>query len=253
MWAGSRANGGPACASGGERDVCEALGMRIGVLGGTGPAGQGIAVRLADAGHDVVLGSRDASRAEGIAMDLRAKWGDRVATLTGGTNADAAGAELVVLATVWDAAVETAASYRAALAGKTLISMANGLEKGPREMRPVIPAEGSVSAAVQKAAPEARVVAAFHLIPASELLALDHQLHTDVLVAADGDAARTTVMDIIDAMPGLRAFDAGSLANAMGIEALTAALITINIRHKGQASVHLSGVEPRASKPERAP
>jgi predicted dinucleotide-binding enzyme len=54
-------------------------------------------------------------------------------------------------------------------------------------------------------------------------------------------------------MPGLRAFDAGSLANAMGIEALTAALITVNIRHKGQASVHLSGVEPRAPKPERAP
>ncbi len=233
--------------------MCEALGMRIGVLGGTGPAGQGIALRLADAGYDVVLGSRDAARSAGIAADLRAKWGARVATLSGGTNADAAGAELVVLATAWDAAVETAAAYSVDLAGKTLIAMANGLEKGPREMRPVIPAEGSVSAAVQKAAPEARVVAAFHLIPASELGDLGHTLHTDVLVAADDDAARTTVMDLIDAMPGLRAFDAGSLANAMGIEALTAALITINIRHKGQASVHLSGVEPRAPKPERAP
>jgi NADPH-dependent F420 reductase len=227
--------------------------MRIGVLGGTGPAGQGIAVRLADAGHIVILGSRDAARSAGIAADLQAQWGARVATLSGGTNAEAAGADLVVLATVWDAAVETAATYSADLAGKTLISMANGLEKGPREMRPVIPAEGSVSAAVQKAAPEARVVAAFHLIPASELGDLGHELHSDVFVAADDDDARTTVMDLIDALPGLRAFDAGSLANAMGIEALTAALITINIRHKGQASVHLSGVEPRTPKPERAP
>jgi predicted dinucleotide-binding enzyme len=106
---------------------------------------------------------------------------------------------------------------------------------------------------VQKAAPEARVVAAFHLIPASELGDLDHPLRTDVMVAADDDTARGEVMDLIDAMPGLRAFDAGSLANAMGIEALTAALITINIRHKGQASVHLSGVEPRAPKAERTP
>jgi hypothetical protein len=96
-------------------------------------------------------------------------------------------------------------------------------------------------------------VAAFHLIPASELGDLDHSLHTDVLVAADDDSARTAVMDLIDAMPGLRAFDAGSLANAMGIEALTAALITINIRHKGQSSVHLSGVEPRAPKPSPTP
>jgi 8-hydroxy-5-deazaflavin:NADPH oxidoreductase len=223
--------------------------MRIGVLGGTGPAGQGIALRLADAGHDVVVGSRDAARAADIVAGLRSKWGDRVATLEAGANADAAAAELVVLATIWDAAVETAAAHSAALAGKTLISMANGLEKGPREMRPLIPPEGSLSAAVQKVAPEARVVAAFHLIPASELEHLDQELTSDVLVASDDDAARTIVMDVIDAMPGLRAFDAGSLANAMGIEALTAAFITINIRHKGQASLHLSGVEPRKPKP----
>lgn len=233
--------------------MCETLGMRIGVLGGTGPAGQGIALRLADAGHEVVVGSRAPERSASIVVDLRAKWGDRVRTLESGSNAEAAAADLVVLATVWDASVETARAFSSALAGKTLISMANGLEKGPREMRPVIPAEGSVSAAVQKAAPEARVAAAFHLIPASELENLDDELFSDVLVAADDDAARTTVMDIIDAMPGLRAFDAGSLANAMGIEALTAALITINIRHKGQSSLHLTGVEPRPPQPKPKP
>lgn len=219
--------------------------MRIGVLGGTGPAGQGIAVRLAAQGHDVIVGSRDRDRAAGIVDALRDRWGERARTLEPAGNADAAAADLIVLATVWDAAVDTAAAHQVALAGKTVISMANGLEKGPREMRPVVPPEGSLSAAVQKAAPDARVVAAFHLIPASELEDLDHALDCDVLVAADDDNARTEVMDLIDAMPGLRAFDAGSLANALGIEALTAALITVNIRHKGQASIHLSGVEAR--------
>jgi predicted dinucleotide-binding enzyme len=64
-------------------------------------------------------------------------------------------------------------------------------------------------------------------------------------VAGDDDAARDAVLDLVDSIPGLRAFDAGSLANAAGIEAFTAALITVNIRHRGQASVHLAGVEPR--------
>src|SRR5437764_13313032 len=112
-----------------ERGVCEALGMRIGVIGGTGPAGQGIAVRLAASGHDVVLGSRDRSRSEAVVDQLRAQWGDRVATLTAGDNTDAAAASLVVLATVWDAAIDTAAAHADALAGKVVISMANALEK----------------------------------------------------------------------------------------------------------------------------
>ena len=225
--------------------------MRIGVLGGTGPAGQGIAVRLADAGHDVVVGSRDRERAAGIVDALNAKWGDRVRTLEPGDNAHAAAADLIVLATVWDAAVDTAAAHAQALAGKTLISMANGLERGTREMRPLLPPEGSISAAVQKVAPTARVVAAFHLIPAAELENLDHELHSDVLVVGDDDDARATVMDLVETMGRLRAFDAGSLANALGIEAFTAALITVNLRHKGQAHIHLEGVEPRASTRER--
>ena len=231
--------------------VCEALGMRIGVIGGTGPAGQGIAVRLAASGHDVVLGSRDRSRSEAVVDQLRAQWGDRVATLTAGDNADAAAASLVVLATVWDAAIDTAAAHADALAGKVVISMANGLEKGAREMRPLIPPEGSIAAAVQKVAPSARVVAAFHLTPASELADLDHVLSSDVLVVADDDDARTTVMDLGEGIPNLRTFDAGSLANAIALEAMTAALITVNMRHKGQASIHLSGVQPRRPAPPR--
>ena len=216
------------------------------MLGGTGPAGQGIAVRFAAAGHDVMVGSRDRSRAEAVVAELRDRWGARVATLTAGDNAEAvAGEDLVVLATVWDAAIDTARAHADALGGKVVISMANGLEKGAREMRPLIPPEGSIAAAVQKVAPSARVVAAFHLTPASELADLDHELGSDVLVVADDDTARTTVMDLAEGIPNLRAFDAGSLANAMALEAMTAALITVNIRHKGQASVHLSGVAPR--------
>jgi NADPH-dependent F420 reductase len=214
-------------------------------LGGTGPAGRGIASRLAEAGHDVLLGSRSRERANGIVDELRSKWGDRVATITGAPNEEAAAADVVILATVWDATVDTATSLAASLAGKTVVVMANGVERGRRELKPVLPPEGSISAAVQKVAPDAQVVAALQHIPAADLEDLDHPLSCDVMVASDHDAARETVLALVDAIPGLRAFDAGSLANAAGIEAFTAALITVNIRQRGEASLRLVGVEPR--------
>jgi NADPH-dependent F420 reductase len=213
--------------------------MRIGVLGGTGPAGQGVAARLATAGHTVILGSRDRDRAERIVDELRARWGDQVATLEAGTNPQAADAEVVVVATVADAAIPTARYLADKLAGKVVVSMANGLVKQGREFRATFPEEGSIAEAIQAAAPEALVVAALQHIPAAALGDLDHDIESDVLVVGDDDHARTTVLDLIDGIPGLRAFDAGSLANARGIEAVAAPLLTINLRHKGEATLRI--------------
>jgi NADPH-dependent F420 reductase len=219
--------------------------MRIGVLGGTGPAGQGIAIRLAALGHQVILGSRDRDRAEGIVAELQDRWGDRVKTLEAGTNPQAADADVVVIATVADAAVSTASYLADKLAGKVVVSMANGLVRQGREFRAVLPDEGSIAEAIQAAAPGARVVAALQHIPAAALGDLDGELESDVLVAGDDDEARTSVLDLIDSIPGLRAFDAGSLANAHGIEAIAAPLLTINLRHKGEATLHIAGAGER--------
>ena len=219
--------------------------MYVGVLGGTGPAGQGIAARLAACGHRVVLGSRDRDRAASIVDELRAKWGERVATLEPGSNAEAAAADVVVVATVWDAAVPTARELAASLDGKVVVAMANGLEKHGREFRAVMPAEGSISEAIQAAAPGARVVAALQHVPAKALGDLDGELATDVLVAGDDDEARALVLDLIDAIPGLRGFDAGSLHNARGIEAVAAPLLTVNLRHKGEATLRIVGAGER--------
>jgi len=225
--------------------VCEALGMRIGVVGGTGPLGQGIAVRLADAGHEVVLGSRDEARAAGIVGELRERWGDRVAGLVPATNADAASEPVVFLATVWDAAVPTAQELAPQLDGAIVVSVANGLEKVGRQFRAILPPEGSVAAAVAAAAPGARVVAALQHVPAASLNDLDRDASCDVLVAGDDDDARAVVLDLVDAVPGLHALDAGGLANATGIEAFAAAMLTVNLRHKGESTLHLGGVGDR--------
>src|SRR5439155_10890831 len=116
--------------------------MKIGVLGGTGPAGRGIATRLAAAGHEVVVGSRERERAQAVVDALQDQWGVRVDGLRAGTNHDPAHAELVVLATVWDAAVPTATAHADQLAGKTVISMANGLVKDGRQFVPVVSPAG---------------------------------------------------------------------------------------------------------------
>jgi NADPH-dependent F420 reductase len=219
--------------------------MKIGVLGATGPAGRGLAARLASVGYDVIAGSRDPARAEAAVAETRQRWGDRVKGLQAGGNADAASAELVVVGTQWEAAVSTANAHADALAGKVVVAMANGLTKQDREFRPVLPDEGSVAIAMQDAVPQARVVAALEHIPAAALADLDSAIDGDVIVCADDDVARTTVLDLVSRIPDLRGFDGGSLANAVGIEAFAAVLLTINLRHKGKASLRLVGVDPR--------
>ena len=161
--------------------------------------------------------------------------------------------DVVVVATVWDAAVATASEFADALAGKTVIAMANGLQKEGRTFTPVLPPEGSLAQAVQAVAPEAHVVAAFHLIPAAALGDLDHELGQDVLVVGDDDGARFTVLDLVDSIPGLRGLDAGPLVNALGLEAFAAALLTVNLRHKGEGSLRIAGIGPRRAPAPAAP
>ena len=217
--------------------------MQIGVLGATGPAGSGLATRLASLGHDVVAGSRDAARADAVVAEMHERWGDRVAGLSGGSNAEAAACDLVVLATVWDGLVDTATEYADVLAGRPVVAMGNGLVKVGREFHPVLPAEGSISQAVQAAAPDAKVVAAFQHVPAAAFADLDHDLESDVVVCSDHDDARETVLDLVASMPNLRAFDAGSLLHAVGIESFAAVLLSLNVRHRGKGTLRFLGLE----------
>jgi 8-hydroxy-5-deazaflavin:NADPH oxidoreductase len=227
-----------------DSGACNTAPVEIGVLGATGPAGRGLAARLASVGHEVRAGSRERSRADDAVAELRAQWGDRVERLEPGTNAEAAKAnDLVIIATTWEGAVATAAEHADDLASKPVIVMANGLERVGREFRPVLPPEGSIARAAQAAAPDARVVAAFQHVPAAAFAALDEPLESDVLVCADDDDARTLVLDLVASIPNLRAFDAGSLENAVGNEAFGAVLLTCNLRHKGKGTLRLLGLD----------
>jgi len=214
----------------------------VGIFGATGPAGSGLAARLASVGIDVVIGSRDLGRAEAVCQAIRDRWPDMDLPLPGSVNVDAAKAEIVVIATPWDAAVSTAASVAEHLDGKVVISMANALAKVGNEFDPLVPPRGSVAAHVQAEIPKACVAAAFHHLPARELANLDHSLEADVLVCSDHPNATAAAMALAEKMPGLRALDAGSLANATAIEALTAVLLQLNVRYKTRAGIRITGV-----------
>jgi NADPH-dependent F420 reductase len=211
----------------------------VGVLGGTGPAGRGVALRLASAGFDVILGSRDETRAEMTASTLLPR-GDGV--VRGGTNEVAADCEIVIVATPWDSAVATVKALRDSLRGKVVISMVNALVREGKELVPLYPPRGSMAAQLAFALPESIVVGAFHHLPASEMEDLDSGLDADVVIFSDSAAGRTLVVEMVNAMPGLRAIEAGSMSLASAVEAFTAVCISINIRHKTHSYVKLAGL-----------
>jgi len=216
--------------------------MNIGILGGTGPAGRGLAVRAAQAGHSVVLGSRDAGRSHETADSLKSEYPDVQLAISGSTNYDAACCDLVVVATPWDGAVAMVKALAEPLTGRVVVSMVNALMKEGREMLPMYPPRGSMAAQIASALPDSKVAASFHHLPAKEMENLNSDLTADVLVCGDDVDARTATLELINSIDGLRGLDAGSLAQASPIEAFTAVCITLNIRHKAHSTLKLAGL-----------
>jgi len=225
--------------------------MRIGILGGTGPAGTALAARLASIGYSVVIGSRSKYKA----MESRDEQIGRFPELSGlldfGDNAGAAACDLVVIATPWDSAATTAQENAVALKGKIVISMANALVRVGGEFQPLLPPRGSVAAHVQAAVPDCRVVAAFHHLPAKELGHLGDPIDSDVLICGDDSDALATVASIVSKIPGCRPLDAGELSNATAIEAFTAVLLQLNVRYKTRVAPKLTGIKMPSAASEK--
>ncbi|MCB0989469.1 MAG: NAD(P)-binding domain-containing protein, partial [Acidimicrobiales bacterium] len=170
-------------------DTARAKLPSVGIVGGTGPAGSALAVRLASVGMEVVLGSRSKYRAMEIVDGVLAEWPDHDLEIVAGDNDDAAKADIVVIATPWAAAAITARSVAEHVSGKVVITMANALTRVGDEFIPLIPPRGSVAASVQAMVPDARVAAAFQHVPAHELGDLRNPINSDVLICSDHRSA----------------------------------------------------------------
>jgi len=214
----------------------------IGIVGGTGPAGRGLAARLASVGHDIILGSRSKYRALEERDKIMDTWADRDLRLQAGDNTTAATADLVVIATPWDAAASMARSLASHLRGKVVVTMANALERVDDEFEPLIPPRGSVAGHVQAVVPNAKVAAAFQHLPARELADLDRPIESDVLICSDHADAIESVSQLVTGVPNLRALDCGQLSNATAIEAFTAVLLQLNGRYRTRVALRITGL-----------
>ncbi len=214
---------------------------RIAVLGGTGAQGTGLALRLARAGHEVTIGSRDAARARAAAADLETRIGKAIA---GADNRSAAAAAEIALLTVPYAAQRaTVEEVLAELASKILIDATAPLNP-PKVGVVQLPASRSAVAAIQElAGASVRVVSAFQNVAAAHLADLAHEVDCDVLVCGDDRGACELAIGLCADM-GLRGLYAGLIANSAAAEALTSILITINRRYKvpGGAGIRITGI-----------
>ncbi|WP_433609480.1 NADPH-dependent F420 reductase [Dactylosporangium sp. CA-139114] len=222
-------------------ELPDVSGLSVGVIGGTGPQGRGLAYRFARAGHRVLVGSRSTERGEHAAQELRGMPGVQ-GVVEGGANAFAAGADVVVIAVPWEGHGATVADLAPQLrGGRIVVDCVNPLGFDKQGPYPLRVEEGSAAEQAAALLPEARVCAAFHHVSAvllanPEVDAVD----LDVLVLGDDRDAALHVQALAGRISGMRGVFAGRLRNAGQVEALTANLIAINKRYKTHAGIRVT-------------
>jgi NADPH-dependent F420 reductase len=217
-----------------DKDVADLI---VGVLGGTGDQGRGLAYRLAAAGNPVIIGSRSAERAQVAAAELGAG-------VRGMANADAAReSDVVIVAVPWEGHTDLLTSLAGPLAGKVVIDCVNPLGFDKRGCYPLPVPGGSAAEQAAEVLPDSRVVGAFHHV--SAVVLLDPEVTTvdlDVMVLGEDREATDLVQALAGRIPGIRGVYAGRLRNCGQVEALTANLVSINRRYKAHAGLRITDI-----------
>jgi NADPH-dependent F420 reductase len=220
----------------------------VGILGGTGPQGRGLGVRLAAAGQRVLLGSRDGDRARAVAEDVAVRAGAAAGgaevSVQGGSNVDVAGAaDLAIVAVPYAGHAATLAELATPLAGKVVVDCV--VPMGFDELGAYVldVPEGSVTQQAAALLPDSSVVGAFHHVSAVLLEDVSRPtLDSDVMVVGDVREATDLVQALAGRLPGMRGIYAGRLRNAAQVEALTINLVSVNRRYKAHAGLRVTDV-----------
>jgi NADPH-dependent F420 reductase len=217
----------------------EAAWLTVAILGGTGDQGRGLARRLALAGNRVIIGSRNAGRAEAAAAELGSP-----PQVTGVENEEAARvADLVIVAVPWEGHAELLAGLAGALEGKIVVDCVNPIAFDSRGAYPVPVPEGSAAEQAASVLRGSTVVGAFHHV--SAMLLLDPEVDEfdlDVMVLGDSRHATDLVQALAERIPGMRGVYAGRLRNCGQVEALTANLVSVNRRYKAHAGLRITDI-----------
>jgi NADPH-dependent F420 reductase len=218
----------------------------ISIIGGTGALGFGLALRLGRAGTPVVIGSRDAGRALEAAERARARV--PAGSFTGLENSEAAGgADIAILSVPFRSQSETLTNLKGALREGQIVLDATvplAAAVSGKATRSLGVWQGSAAQQAQEMVPDGvRVVSALHTVSASHLSDLEFRLDEDVLICGDRREDKAQIAELVERIPGLRAVDCGRLEMARIVEQLTPLLISINIRHKTQAGIKVTGLD----------
>ncbi|UUW92279.1 NADPH-dependent F420 reductase [Pimelobacter simplex] len=231
-----------------ENSSAETPRYTVAVIGGTGPQGKGLGYRFARHGHDIVLGSRAAEKAETVAAEVNERLTGLpgAGTARGAANADAiAAADVVLLAVPYEGHDDLVTSLAEALAGKTVISCVNPLafDKRGAHGQVIDAGEGSAAESAARIAPEATVVGAFHNVAAPALWGAEDFLDEDVIVVGDSVEGKQVAIDLAASVTGRPGIDGGKLRLARVLEPFTAVLISINRKYKTHSGIRVTGLD----------
>jgi hypothetical protein len=217
----------------------------IAVIGGTGPAGTGLALRLARAGETIIIGSRDAARAEQAAETIRKRAGAN-AQISGMENSAAcAGSELLVLAVPFESQAALLKQLKPAIRADSIVIDATvplAASIGGRASRTLGVWQGSAAQQTAELVPKGVSVAAAFQNVSADVLNSDEDVDCDVIVCSDDVHATQIAMELASKIAGVRAIDGGKLENARIVEQITALLIGLNIRYKGHGGIRITGL-----------
>ncbi len=214
----------------------------IGIIGGTGPLGRGLALRWAIAGHTILVGSRTPGKAETVAEEIRARANQEVQVHGVGNRAAAQDGEIVVVSVPYRAQQDTLPELREVIGSKIVVNVVNPMEfdgLGAKATR--VPA-GSAAEECQELLPEARVVSAFHDVPSARLWRVGEPMEADVLVCSDDREAAHRVGHLAAVVPGMWPVNCGPLRNSQYVENMTPVLIAVNRHYSIHASIRIDGV-----------
>lgn len=223
----------------------------IAVIGGTGPAGTGLALRWARAGETVIIGSRDATRAAQISDEIRKRVGGSSQVSGMENSAACAASDLLVLTVPFDGQAALLKQLKSAIrAGSILIDATVPLAAsvGGRASRTIGVWQGSAAQQTAELVPKGVSVAAAFQNVSAEVLISEADIDCDVIVCSDDPNATQVAMELASKISGVRAIDGGKLENARIVEQITALLIGLNIRHKGHGGIRITGLPDGAYK-----
>lgn len=212
-------------------------------LGGTGPEGKGLALRFALAGEEVIIGSRDAARAQGVAEELSQQAPS--ALITGADNLKAAASAKIIFLTVpYEGQRPLLEQVRQNISGKVMVDVIAPMrfERGTGAIAVAV-AAGSAAQEAQELAPDSLVVSAFQNISAEELTHPDVVMQGDVVVCSDHREAKNLVMELTRKITDLRPVDGGGLINSKYVEQITPLLVNINRIHGIHAGIKIVGID----------